>query len=109
VFVDPEVLQRPTPPEDLPQLHHEVSAMAPHNPDHDGSLLSLSLFLGSQRRQGDGGMRCGRDSGRVFILRANESGGGAADSPGEIHVWDVAATPAMHAILLKELTSGTHA
>ena len=54
-------------------------------------------------------MRCGRDSGRVFILRANESGGGAADSPGEIHVWDVAATPAMHAILLKELTSGTHA
>jgi hypothetical protein len=34
---------RPTPPKYLPQLHHEVSATAPHNPDHDGSLLSLSL------------------------------------------------------------------
>jgi hypothetical protein len=84
--------------------------MAPHNPDHGDSQLSLSLFLGSQRWQGDGGMRCNRDSGRVFILCADGSVGGAVDSIGEIPARDVAATPAMHAILLKkELTSGPHA
>jgi hypothetical protein len=44
------------------------------------ALCFLSLFLGSPRWQGDGGMHCGWDSGRVFILRAVESGGGAAES-----------------------------
>jgi hypothetical protein len=74
------------------------------------TLSFLSLFLGSRRWQGDAGMRCNRDSGRVFILRVDELGGGAADSPGEIPTRDVAATPAMRTILLKkELTSGPHA
>jgi hypothetical protein len=100
---------RPTPLKDLPQLLHAVGVTTLPNSDRGDTQHSLSISRFTEMAvEWRNALRPRRWEG-IYPPRGRV-GRRAADSAGEIHARDVAVTPAMCAIPLKEqLTSESHA